>query len=66
MVHLIPLGDDTTALEISKRLFEYVIKYHGVPRSIVSDRDPRFTSKLWSELMTALGTQLNISTAFHP
>ncbi|RVW72778.1 Transposon Ty3-I Gag-Pol polyprotein [Vitis vinifera] len=39
---------------------------HGVPVSIVSDRDPRFTSRFWHSLQKALGTKLSFSTTFHP
>ncbi|RVW18442.1 hypothetical protein CK203_105232 [Vitis vinifera] len=39
---------------------------HGVPVSIMSDRDPRFTSRFWHSLQKALGTKLSFSTAFHP
>jgi hypothetical protein len=43
-----------------------VVRLHGVPLSIVSDRDPRFTSRLWPSIHRALGSKLNMSTAFHP
>jgi len=43
-----------------------VVRLHGVPASIVSDRDPRFTSHFWQSLHTALGTQLRMSFAYHP
>ena len=41
------------------------MRFHGVPLSIVSDRDPRFTSRFWKELQLTLGTRLNFSIAFH-
>ena len=42
------------------------MRLHGIPLSIVSNRDPKFTSQFWQSLQRALGTQLNFSTAFHP
>ena len=42
-----------------------IVRLHGVPLSIVSDRDPRFTSRFWKKLQLALGTRLNFSTTFH-
>ena len=45
---------------------EQIICLHGVPVSIVSDRDPKFTSRFWDSLQYALGTNLSFSTAFHP
>ena len=41
------------------------MRLHGVPVLIVSDRDPRFTSRFWPSLRTALGTRLHFSTTFH-
>ena len=43
-----------------------IVRLHGIPLSIVSNHYPRFTSKFWKELQSALGTRLNFSTAFHP
>ena len=43
-----------------------IVWLHGAPRSIVSDRDPTFTSKFWESFQTAMGTRLKFSTSFHP
>jgi hypothetical protein len=43
-----------------------VICLHGLPKKIISDRDSRFTSRFWTSLQSALGTQLNLSTTYHP
>ena len=43
-----------------------IIRLHGMPVSIVSDRDPRFTSRFWPSLQEVLGTRLKFSTTFHP
>jgi transposase InsO family protein len=52
--------------KLAKIYVNEVVRLHGVPTSIVSDRDPRFTSRLWPSIQRALGTNLSISTAFHP
>ena len=43
-----------------------IVRLHGVPDSIVSDRDPRFTARFWSAFHKALGTKIHLSTAYHP
>ena len=43
-----------------------IVARHGIPVSIISDRDSHFTSNVWQSLHKALGTQLNLSTAYHP
>nr|GFC83987.1 retrotransposon protein, putative, Ty3-gypsy subclass [Tanacetum cinerariifolium] len=43
-----------------------IIRLHGTPSAIVSDRDPRFASRFWKGLQKAWGTRLKFSTAFHP
>ena len=43
-----------------------IVQLHWIPLSIVSDLDPRFMSRFWKELRSAVGTQLNFSTDFHP
>ena len=57
----------TFTLEEFCRLYiREMVRLHGVPVSIVSDRDPRFTAQFWKSLQKAMGTQLSMSTAFHP
>ncbi|KAL4354549.1 hypothetical protein GQ457_06G017120 [Hibiscus cannabinus] len=46
--------------------FRFRDELHGVPKSIVSDTDPKFTSRFWESFHTALGSQLNFSTSYHP
>lgn len=43
-----------------------IVKLHGIPSSIVSDRDPRFTSRFWESLQKDLGTQTRLNSAYHP
>ncbi len=66
MVHLIPLTTRTTATELSWIYLKEVCRLHGLPSSIVSDRDSKFTSKWWTELHRLLGVKLRMSTSFHP
>ena len=66
MVHFAPTNTDVSAIETARLFTEHVFRLHGQPKSIVSDRDTRFTSTFWRSLMENLGTQLKLSTAFHP
>ena len=66
MVHLIPTHQTATASDTARLVFDNVIKYHGVPDSIISDRDTRFTSNFWKELTNMMGIKLRMSSAFHP
>lgn len=66
MVHLVPSRIDYNAKEVAELLFEHVYKLHGVPKSIVSDRDVLFTSIFWEHLHKLIGTKLKMSSAYHP
>ena len=66
MLHFVPCAKTVTAPELAQLFIQHVFRTHGLPASIVSDRDPRFTSHFWKTVFTLLGTQLNMSTAFHP
>ena len=64
--HFIPVRIDYSMDRLAELYVDEIVRLHGVPLFIVSDRDPRFTSRFWKELQSALGTKLNFSTAFHP
>ena len=66
MVHYAATTTTCTAVEVARIFFDSVVRLHGVPMHIVSDRDPRFTSKFWQHLWQMLGTQLKMSTSHHP
>ena len=61
-----PVNVDDSLEKLAKLYVDEIVRHHEVPVSIVSDRDPRFTSRFWPSLQTALGTRLHFSTAFHP
>ncbi|KAG8485768.1 hypothetical protein CXB51_019099 [Gossypium anomalum] len=64
--HFIPVRTDDSLDKLAKIYISEIVRLHGVPISIISDRDPRFTSRFWKKLQEALGTKLNFNTAFHP
>ncbi|KAJ9525353.1 hypothetical protein QJQ45_003238 [Haematococcus lacustris] len=66
MIHTVPTTTTVSAPELAQLFFDSVFKYHGLPKVIISDRDPRFTSNFWQQLFAKTGTHLNISTANHP
>jgi hypothetical protein len=66
MEHLIPVHMTTTASQLSVIYIWEVIRLHGLPSLIISDLDPKLTSKWWRELHRLLGTKLVMSTSFHP
>eukprot|EP00253_Pinus_taeda_P004481 PITA_04481 len=64
--HFIPVQSTYRAAQIAHIFMQNVFKLHGLPKTIISDRDVKFTSAFWKTLFTELGTQLNFSTAYHP
>ena len=66
MAHFIPCTDEVTAEESADLFTHHVYRLHGVPRVLVSDRDPRFISAFWQALWRRLNTKLNMSTARRP
>jgi len=64
--HFIPVRSNRTAAYLAQLYVREVFRLHGVPSSIVSDRDPLFTNEFWRSLHDALGTELSLGTAYHP
>ena len=66
MIHLVPSRINYTARDIAELMFSKVYKHHGLPRSIVSDRDVLFTSQFWTHLNKLIGVKQRMSSAYHP
>lgn len=66
MVHYVATTTNVTAPQLATLFMREVVRLHGVPESILSDRDPRFTANFWKAFWTQLGTTLTMSTAYHP
>ncbi|GJV82279.1 putative reverse transcriptase domain-containing protein [Tanacetum coccineum] len=64
--HFIAIREDFSTEKLAKVYLDRIVARHGVPVSIISDRDARFTSRLWQTFQKALGTRLDMSTAYHP
>lgn len=64
--HFIPLRQNDTAEDTARRFFDGVVRLHGLPTVIVSDRDSKFTSKFWQTLFERFGTKLAMSSAYRP
>nr|GEX45635.1 putative reverse transcriptase domain-containing protein [Tanacetum cinerariifolium] len=64
--HFLPMKKTDSIEKLAQLYLKEIVCRHGVPVSIISDRDSLFTSRFWETLQKALGTQLNLSTAYHP
>ena len=65
-VHLIACCQTVSAAEVAQLIYDNVVRLHGFPESIVSDRDTRFTSNFWKALWKLSGTKLTMSSSYHP
>ncbi|MBW0563287.1 hypothetical protein O181_103002 [Austropuccinia psidii MF-1] len=62
----LPCHKDDTAMDTAIMIWNKVISHTGLFQNIISDRDPKFTSALWTNLHNLFGTKLSFSTAYHP
>ncbi|GJT18504.1 putative reverse transcriptase domain-containing protein [Tanacetum coccineum] len=64
--HFLPMREDDKLEKLTRQYLKEVVLKHGVPVSIIFDRDGKFTSHFWKSLNKSLGTRLDMSTAYHP
>jgi hypothetical protein len=64
--HFIPLKTNHKATNIADIFMREITRLHDIPKTIVSNRDPKFNSKFWKGLFKGFRTNLNFSTAYHP
>ena len=65
-MHFLAIREDYKMERFVRLHINEIVARHGVPMSIISDRDSRLTSRFWKSLPKALGTQLDMSTVYHP
>jgi hypothetical protein len=65
LAHFIPVNMRGSMEKLTQMYTQEVVRLHGVPSSIVSDRDPKFTSRFWSKFHKSMGTTLKFSTSAH-
>ena len=66
IIHLIPTRTTASASDIAQLFVKEIVRLHGIPARIISDRDAKFTSKFWTAMFQSIGTRLNLSSAYHP
>ncbi|GJT33122.1 putative reverse transcriptase domain-containing protein [Tanacetum coccineum] len=64
--HFLAIREDYSMEKLARLYIDEIVARHGVPTSIISNRDGRFTSRFWQTMQKALGTHLDMSTAYHP
>jgi IS30 family transposase len=66
VAHFLPVKANYSVSRLAELYVDNILKLHGAPRSIVSDRGPQFTTQFWKSLHASMGIELNYSTSFHP
>ncbi|KAD3640363.1 hypothetical protein E3N88_29586 [Mikania micrantha] len=64
--HFLPIRKNYKMKKLARLYVNEIVVRHGVPLSVISDQDNRFTSRFWKSLQQSLGTSVNLSTAYHP
>ena len=65
VVHLIPTRTTALASDVAQLFVKEIVRLHGIPARIISDRDAKFTSKFWTAMFQSVCTRLNLSSAYH-
>ena len=66
MAHFIPVKQNYRVDKLVDLYVDNILRLHGAPKSIVSDRGPQFTTQIWKSLHESIGTTLQYSSAYHP
>ena len=64
--HFLPIRINYSMEKLAQLYIREIVKRHEIPESIVSDRDPRFQTRIWKSISEVLGTKLQLSTVIHP
>jgi len=64
--HFFSISAHYTTAQVAELFFREIFRLHGLPKTIVSDRDNRFMGRFWQELFRVVGTELTPSTSYHP
>ena len=64
-LHIAPMCTTASAPDVARIFFDTIVRHHGIPQTIISDRDTRFTSRFWQELFKLAGCKLALSIANH-
>ena len=65
MIHLLPTETTASAKEIARLFIRHVVRLHGIPQNIISDRDTKFCSNFWKAIMNSLNVQLKMRVPLH-
>ena len=65
VAHFIPMKCTNSSSEVAQVFIREIMRFHGVPKKIISHRDAKFTSRFWKELFASLGIELAFSTTYH-